>query len=112
MVGKVNALSVFAAWTFLVGFFVYLAYEKLLLPQDASALPLVWLFGLFVGASILHMVAANFVRCPSCRKCLTVQGFGAPHPSTSGSWAKVAFFWFSGRVQCIHCGATVDTKNL
>lgn len=112
MLGKLNAISVFTAWALLGSLFAYLGYAKLALPPEANAQPLFWLFSLFLIAVVLHLFLAYFVRCPQCQKCLTVQGLGSPHPSTSGGWAKVVFTWFSGRVQCIHCGATVDTKNL
>ena len=109
MVGRINALSVFASWLLLVATVAYLVYAKNFLPENASVLPLIYLFGAFMCFVALHLVLACFVRCPSCKKCLTIQGFGKVHPAAKGGWSKVVCRWFSGTVQCIHCGATVKT---
>jgi hypothetical protein len=71
-----------------------------------------YVFGEFLFFVLVHIVMAYFVRCPHCQKCLTVQGFGEPHPSSGGSWSKVVLNWFSGSVICIHCGNSVNTNGL
>lgn len=112
LLGKVNALAVFATWGLMGALFAYFIYAKLVLPPDGDASLFFWLVGLFACAALVHAVLAYFVRCPNCQKCLTVQGFKEPHPATSGGWQKVVTKWFSGTVQCIHCGATVQTDGL
>ena len=112
IIGKLDVLSVFAAWTLLIVFFVSLAYGKMFSEPNASASHLVYLFGAFFCTVLIHIVLAFFNRCPHCDKCLTVQGFKKPHPASSGSWDKVVWRWFSCSIVCIHCGQRVATNGL
>ena len=112
IIGKLDVLSVFAAWTLLIVFFVSLAYGKMFSEPNASASHLVYLFGAFFCTVLIHIVLAFFNRCPHCDKCLTVQGFKKPLPASSGSWDKVVWRWFSGSIVCIHCGQRVATNGL
>ena len=112
LIGKLDVLSVFIAWSLLIIFFLALGYGKFLSPPEANASHLVYIFGVFVGAVVLHIVLAFFNRCPHCNKCLTVQGFKSPHPASSGDWSKVVWRWFSGSIVCIHCGQRVNTNGL
>ena len=73
---------------------------------------LIYIFGAFFGAVVVHIVLAFFNRCPHCNKCLTIQGFKSPHPASSGDWSKVVWHWFSGSIVCIHCGNRVNTNGL
>ena len=112
LMGKLDVLSVFIAWSLLIAFFLAFGYGKFFSPPEASASHLVFIFGAFVGAVAVHIVLAFFNRCPHCNKCLTVQGFVAPHPASSGDWSKVVWLWFSGSIVCIHCGNRVNTNGL
>ncbi len=112
IIGKLDVLSVFAAWSLLLVFFISLAYGKMFSEPDRSASHLVYLFGALFCAVLIHIVLAFFNRCPHCNKCLTVQGFKKPHPASSGSWDKVVLHWFSGSIVCIHCGQRVATNGL
>ncbi|WP_419147933.1 hypothetical protein [Pseudoalteromonas 'SMAR'] len=112
IIGKLDVLSVFAAWALVIGFFVSLAYGKLFSGLSASAIHLAYLFGAFICAVLIHIVLAFFNRCPHCNKCLTVQGFKNTHLASSGSWDKVVLRWFSGSIVCIHCGQRVATNSL
>ena len=109
---KLDVLSVFAAWALLIVFFVSLAYAKFFTDPEASAIYLVYLFGTFIGAVVMHIVLSIFNRCPHCNHCLTVQCFEKPHSALSGSWDKVVWHWFSGSVVCIHCGKRVAINDL
>ena len=111
-IGKMNAISVFSAWLLLPSAFLLLGYQKYFGNPDASAMPFIYLFGAFFASAAAHLVLAYFVRCPSCSKCITVQGFKKPHPSSEGDWSKVVWNWFSGSVVCIHCGSRVNTNAL
>ena len=112
IIGKLDVLSVFAAWALLLAFFVSLAYGKMFSEPEASASHLVYLFGLFLFTVLIHIVLAFFNRCPHCNKCLTIQGFEKPHPASRGGWDKVIWRWFSGSIVCIHCGQRVVTNGL
>lgn len=111
-IGRINAVSVFLAWLFLPSAFLLLAYQKYFDVDDASIVLFLSLFGAFFVSTAVHLVLAYFVRCPNCRKCITVQGFKDPHPSSKGDWSKVVWYWFSGSVVCIHCGSRVNTNTL
>jgi hypothetical protein len=112
VIGKLNAMSVFAAWVLLPSAFIWLGYAKYFGDPEGSALPFIYLFGGFFILVILHLILAYFVRCPNCGKCITAQGFGKPHPDSGGDWSKVVWHWFSGSVACIHCGSKVNTNAL
>jgi hypothetical protein len=109
---KLDVLSVFAAWALLIVFFASLAYAKFFSDAEASAIHLVYLFGAFIGAVVLHIVLSFLNRCPHCNQCLTVQCFEKPHSASSGSWDKVVWHCFSGSVVCIRCGKRVATNDL
>ena len=55
-IGKLDVLSVFAAWALLIVFFVSLAYGKTF--SEPSASHLVYLFGAFFCAVLIHIVLA------------------------------------------------------
>ena len=84
-VGKLDVLSVFVAWVLLIAFFASLTFSLIFAEPYSSVNHLIYLFGVFAFAGILHIVLAFFNRCPYCKKCLTVQGFKEPHPDSSGS---------------------------
>jgi|TARA_R110000823_G_scaffold311260_1_gene436636 hypothetical protein len=114
-VGKVNAVVVYIAWFCLASIVVLMAVTYF---NAEVGLPL-FMGGVFVLIllAIIHGILAYFVRCPHCKKCLTVQGFQKPHPNSRVSgkkdaWVVVITQWFSGSVVCIHCGAEVDTNAL
>lgn len=106
LLGKLNALVVFAAWACIALIVIVLAYGKLAAPPESSILPLIVLFSSLVVLVVAHVVMSLFVRCPHCNKPLTAQGFARP---PYGDWASVTAKWFSGSVVCIHCGERVDT---
>ncbi len=112
LVGKLDVLSVFIAWSLLAAFFLALGYVKFFAQPEASVSYLVYIFGAFFCAVAVHIVLAFFNRCPHCNKCLTVQGFKSPHPASSGDWSKVVWRWFSGSIVCIHCGNRINTNGL
>jgi hypothetical protein len=112
IISKFDVLSVFIAWTLLIVFFVSLGYGEIFSEPDSSASHLIYIFSAFLVFVVLHIVLAFFNRCPHCNKCLTVQGFKEPHPSSSGSWDKEVWRWFSGSIACIHCGQRVVTNGL
>lgn len=116
LLGKVNALAVFATWGLMGALFAYFIYAKLVLPPDGDASLFFWLVGLFACAALVHAVLAYFVRCPNCQKCLTVQGFKEPHPATSGGWQKVvtkcSAALFSAFIVVRRCKPMVYNKHI
>lgn len=111
MLGKLNAIATYIAWLFLgamIASFV-LGYFEVTYEMHVYYV----IFGGFFLFAFAHFVLAFWVRCPNCNKCLTIQGMHGVHPSSiHKSWSSVVFYWFSGRVGCIHCGATVSTNDL
>ena len=108
LLGKVNALTVFAAWACLALLVIVFVYLKLTAPPDSSVFPLVVLASCLFVFIVVHIVIALYVRCPHCNKPLTVQGFSKPGYA---DWAAVTARWFSGSVVCIHCGGRVDPRG-
>lgn len=108
LLGKVNALAVFAAWACLAFFIIELAYLKLTATPDRSILPLALVFSAFIVLAIVHMSLSFFVRCPHCNSQLTAQGFGRPK---YGDWSGTVVRWFTGSIVCIHCGSQVHTRG-
>jgi hypothetical protein len=106
LLGRLNALAVFAAWACLTLFIVWLVYSKLAAPPDSSILPLILLFALLVVLAIAHVALSFFIRCPHCNRQLTAQGFSRPQ---FGDWSGAVAKWFTGSVVCIHCGSRVST---
>ena len=111
MLGKINAIATYIAWLFLgamTASFV-LGYFDVTYNMPVYYV----IFGGFFFFAIVHFILAFWVRCPNCNKCLTIQSLHEVHPaSIHKSWSSVVFHWFSGRVGCIHCGATVSTSDL
>lgn len=110
LIGKVNALSLYAAWLLFLTSLLWLAYKKLFGHPGDSAMSFILLFGAFVISGWIHLVLSFFVRCPSCGKRIT-QGPHKPHPASAGR-SKLVLHWFSGSVVCIHCGNPVNTNAL
>jgi hypothetical protein len=108
LLGKLNALTVFAAWACIALLVIALAYLKLTAPPGSSISPLVVLLSCFIVLIVAHVVMSWFVRCPHCNKQLTTQGFAKPR---YGDWAGATTKWFSGTVVCIHCGGRVATRG-
>lgn len=111
MIGKVNAIVTYLAWILLLANIISFA----LMFADIIFEPTFYVFmmGSFFFFALFHLVAAFWVRCPNCNKCLTIQGFDEVHPdSIHKSWSSVVFHWFSGEVGCIHCGVKVKTDDI
>ena len=108
--GKLNAITVYIAWIAMAGLVSLglLTYLDISLGKNFYNI----LFNIFIGSAVLHIILTFFVRCPHCNKCITTQGFKAPHPDSDGNWANVVAKWFSGSVVCIHCGQQVNTNDL
>ncbi|MBT3021704.1 MAG: hypothetical protein KUF77_05885 [Candidatus Thiodiazotropha sp. (ex Lucina aurantia)] len=111
VLGKLNAIFTYLAWMFLAGMAIcfLLGYFGI-----KFSMPVYYLiFGGFFAFAALHFVAAFWVHCPSCGKCLTIQGFRGVHPgSINKSWSSVEFHWFSGSLGCIQCVRVVSTNDL
>ena len=107
--GKLNAILVYLAWLTLAASLFTLFAAFLDLHDNERAF--FYLFGVFIFFSVAHAILSYFVRCPNCNRCITVQGFDQPHPDSDGSWQKTVLKWFSGRVRCIHCGRSVNTRG-
>ena len=111
-----NALTVLIAWFSMV-IFLLLAFIGWLIYEDLPAVYIEFAISSFFINIMLHVLLAFFVRCPSCGKCLTIQGFGEPHVKSKKfgdieGWAAVVLHWFSGKVTCIYCGEEVNTNAL
>jgi len=115
IIGKLNAISVYIAWT-------CLGIGGLLLPITGilfkEIFPVAITFFIFGIAIIpIHILLSFFVRCPHCGKCLTIQVLRAKNGKANqdkilNGWATVVINWFSGNINCIHCSKVVDTNNL
>ena len=111
MLGKINATATYFSWLVFAAFGV-IFFLGLLDVRPHQTVVDALAIG-FLSSAAIHAVLAFFVRCPYCNRCLTVQGFGKPHPdSIHRSWSAVTAAWCSGRVGCIHCGKTVSTNDL
>jgi|GEM_PF-697763 len=114
-IGKINAISIYISWIFLAVLVVGLGFIMFGVRTDGLAVILISGFSGLLLFSVIHFILSFFVRCPSCNKCLTAQGFSTPSNDSSGrpnSWSYVAIRWFSGNVYCIHCNAKVDINAL
>ena len=112
IIGKLNAICVFSAWSFFAITIGYLVYLYFFGNYEGAIVTLAYIFGAFALFTLAHLVLAFFVRCPSCNKCITVQGINKPHPKSRGGWSGVIWRWLSGSVVCIHCGSQVNTNAL
>jgi len=115
IIGKVNAVAIYISWLFLAILSVGLGFLMFNIQTDEVAVLLISGFGGLMLFSFIHLILSLFVRCPSCNKCLTAQGFRTPKNDPDGrpnNWAYVAVRWFSGAVFCIHCDAKVNTNSL
>jgi glucan phosphoethanolaminetransferase (alkaline phosphatase superfamily) len=108
--GKANAISVYVAWALLALFIVFFLF--IFAGFNLNKEIIKYLFFVFLLSAFCHIIFAFFVRCPSCNKCITVQGFKTPHSDSDGSWSNTVAKWFSGSVVCIHCGQKVNTNDL
>lgn len=111
LVGKLNAVATYIAWLFLAGMCASFALGYFDVKFEMKSYVII--FGGFFCFGLLHLVLAFWVRCPNCNKCLTIQGLKPTHPeSIHKTWSSVVFYWFTGRVGCIHCGKAVSTNDL
>lgn len=111
MIGKLNAIATYIAWLMLAG--ICVSFILGFFDVKLAVRIYVIIFGSFFSFALMHLILAYWVRCPYCKKCLTIQGLGAAHSdSIHKTWSSVIFHWFTGRVGCIHCGKTVSTNDL
>jgi hypothetical protein len=111
--GNLSALSVFAGAVLpILSVFIGLPLAYFINSDFLDSAVLLCLFsGVFF--SFLHCGLALFIKCPLCENRLTVLGLKKPHPkSTAENGTEVAFYWFSGKVVCIHCGESIETKDI
>jgi len=108
LLGKLNALSVLAAWVCLALLIAWLVYSQVAAAADDSIVPFVLLVGALILLTIIHIALSNLVRCPHCSSQLTTQGFSRPQ---FGDWSSAVIRWFSGSIVCIHCGKKVTTRG-
>jgi len=114
-IGKINVISIYIAWIFLAVLVAGLGFIMFGVRTEGVAAVLVSGFSGLLLFAVIHFILSFFVRCPSCNKCLTAQGFSTPSNDPSGrpnSWSYVAIRWFFGNVYCIHCNAKVDINAL
>ena len=120
-IGKLNAIAVYLAWANLAFFVLFIlaafiiAIAEVKIPSGIDGIFIVYSLAAFIGFALIHMILSFFVRCPHCHKCLTIQGYGNKSTSPNGimdGWSHVAIKWFSGTVNCIHCGSEVNTNSL
>ncbi len=110
MIGKLNAISVYFAWLFLI--LLALTFASAMFELHINSEAIGYLFTLFIISALAHFILAYFVRCPHCNKCITIQALNPPHPKSDGSWSKTIIKWFTGNVRCIHCGNNVKTNSI
>jgi hypothetical protein len=74
-------------------------------------------FLLLLPYATAGITVATFLRCPHCRRCVTVQTFSPVHPASlangaSPGWASVITRVLrSRRFVCIHCGEKVAVPS-
>lgn len=111
--GNLNAAAIYITWLFLS--LLVFSFILILFALEVGAFIAMAGFAGILLFGFVHAVLAYFVRCPSCNKCLTVQGFSKTLPYGNKyitGWSYVAVKWFSGSVKCIHCGSNVNTRDL
>lgn len=111
--GKLNVISIYIAWVFLA--LLITSLILLIISQGLGLLLFTISLGGLLACAIIHGILGYLVRCPNFNKCLTVQGFGKNFHYGNRflvGWSYVAVRWFSGSVQCIHCGVEVNTNKL